>query len=442
MVTLQPGTQVDRYIVEDVLGKGTTGCVYRARDTRLGRRVAIKVLSPELSQSAQGAEAAARLRREAYAIAALEHPNAVQVFDFGESFAGPYIAMELIDGNSLRVWLGAPEVSTALKLRWLADAARALGAAHRAGIIHRDVKPDNILVRNDGMVKVLDFGIAQGGGDPQTLRRLTVEGRIVGTPAYMSPEQLFDRPLDGRSDQFSLGITAYELLSGGLPWSGVESVPDLMVKIVSQEIRDIPDPVGDLPPVVKMALLRTLKKNAAERFPTMEELVQVLDPWTAGAQAPAAAARQVVSYRSSPPPAHPSPRPHAPSYPPAQAVHHPRAASRSAVHASSPPGPPGPPGQPGQRGSAASYPSSPPPATAGAHGGREGSEARGASRSSKAPPSSAAPGETRSLRRLVIGFSLGAAATVALALALLSRYAPPTPAIDTATPASTGSAEP
>jgi serine/threonine-protein kinase len=298
---LQPGDTFDRYVIEDVLGQGAMGCVYRASDPKLQRRVALKVLAPDPDTGAaamEAAEAAHRMRREALASAQIDHANAVQVYDVGEHDGCPFIAMELIIGKTLRTYLGAPEVPWTMKLRWMLDTARALGAAHRAGLVHRDVKPDNVMVREDGAIKVLDFGVVRAVREDATTAdksapawtKLTVDGRILGTPAYMAPEQLNATPLDGRADQFSWGVMAYELFVGALPWDAAK-LTALFVAILTQEVKDLPGPAGSaLPTGVRAAILRTLKKDPAERFATMEDLIAALEPYIAPQPAPSSQA--------------------------------------------------------------------------------------------------------------------------------------------------------
>jgi serine/threonine-protein kinase len=194
------------------------GSVYEARDTLLERNVALKVLRPpdEVGDAdSERAESIARLVREARAAAALVHPNIVTVYDVGELSGGDgqeplcFIAMELVEGRSLREYVGKADVPLATRVGWLADVARALAFAHQQGIIHRDVKPDNVMIRHDGVVKVLDFGVARRtpSAAPHAASEvpptLTGEGRIVGTLSYMAPEQMRGSVLDGRADQFS-----------------------------------------------------------------------------------------------------------------------------------------------------------------------------------------------------------------------------------------------
>jgi serine/threonine protein kinase len=155
---LKPGDTFERYTIDAAIGQGGMGCVYRAHDSRLDRRVALKVISE--GAAARG-DADARLLREARAAAALDHPNAVSIFDVGELDGSPYIVMELVSGRTLREAVGDASTPVATRAAWLGDVARALAAAHRRGLVHRDVKPENVMVRDDGVVKVLDFGIAR-----------------------------------------------------------------------------------------------------------------------------------------------------------------------------------------------------------------------------------------------------------------------------------------
>ncbi len=235
---LNPGDTFERYTIEALIGQGGMGCVYRAHDPRLGRRVALKVISEGFTSS----DASARLVREARAAAALDHPNAVAIFDVGELAGAPYIVMELVEGRTLRRAVGDATAPIPTRVAQLADVARALAGAHKRGLIHRDIKPENVMVRDDGMVKVLDFGIARRAGgsvDPEgstqapALTTLTAEGLKLGTPVYMAPEQIRGDALDGRADQFAWGVLAYELLAGRLPWRGAGDALAVMASVLT-----------------------------------------------------------------------------------------------------------------------------------------------------------------------------------------------------------------
>jgi serine/threonine protein kinase/ABC-type branched-subunit amino acid transport system substrate-binding protein len=296
-VLLEPGDILDRYVIEACLGAGGMGEVYRARDTRLQRSVALKILHEEadpekpVSGGRPSTGGAARMLREARAAAALDHPNVVAVFDVGQIEApgklqgATYLAMELIKGSSLRHYVRDPRVPMDERVRWLIDIARALAAAHREALVHRDIKPENVMIRNDGQVKVLDFGIARrthGHFDAtksteEAIAATTGDGSAaVGTPLYMAPEQLRAEPLDGRADQFGWGIVAYELLSGAPPWSRNGGSVALLAQILSKPPRPLEEVAPSVPPHIAAAVTRALKKDREERFPSMDALIEAM----------------------------------------------------------------------------------------------------------------------------------------------------------------------
>jgi tetratricopeptide (TPR) repeat protein len=285
-VPLGPGDHIDRFILEALVGQGGMGSVYRARDPKLQRRVALKILRVEPDDPDRASEGTARLLREARAAAALEHPNAVAIYDVGELDGRPYIAMELVEGKNLRAYVGDPSVPVGDRLRWLLDVARALAAAHRRGLVHRDVKPENVMVRTDGVVKVLDFGIARrhsvaidptGGTTPEGLSTITQEGTVVGTPLYMAPEQLRGDALDGRADQFAWGVMAYELLSGRLPWKFERDAFRLVAAILTSAPEPLDRHAPGVPGAVASAVERAIAKEPQARFASMEELVATVE---------------------------------------------------------------------------------------------------------------------------------------------------------------------
>jgi len=301
---LKPGSSFERYTIDALIGQGGMGCVYRAHDPRLERSVALKVIS----DGGVSPETTGRLLREARSAAALDHPNAVAIFDVGEADGTPYIVMELVDGQTLRGAVGQATITPEIKLGWLIDVARALAAAHRKGLVHRDVKPENVMVRGDGVVKVLDFGIARrtaGEVDPtaatsQALPTLTAEGARLGTPLYMAPEQIRGDALDGRADQFSWSVLAYELLAGKLPWRGGSDALAVAASILTDEPSGSPLDQARVPPRVKAVVLRALSKRPADRFASMDDVVRALEAAARGEDAPAA--------RSAPPPRVPGPQ--------------------------------------------------------------------------------------------------------------------------------------
>jgi len=283
---LTPGSQLDRYTVESVIGEGGMGRVVRAFDTRLHRRVALKVLHIIDAHDAAGAVSSAL--REARAAAAIAHPNATAVYDADEVDGVPYIVMEFVPGTSLRQIIQGPMPPLTLRMRWLVDIAGALAAAHQVGIVHRDVKPENVMVREDGLVKVLDFGVARRTvAGNKTHDSVTGEhtstpdsaGRLVGTPAYMPPEQIRGEPIDGRADQFAWGVVAYELLTGRLPWKTAREFLGYIAAVLTEK----PDPprqlAPEIPPAVEAAILRALAKNPANRFPSIGAAAAELLPF-------------------------------------------------------------------------------------------------------------------------------------------------------------------
>ena len=293
-VRLRRGDAIAHFVIEGLLGRGGMGQVYRAHDTRLERFVALKLIGGAGTTLPSSAEGTARVWREARAAAAFNHPNAVSVYEIGETHGHVWIAMEIVDGAPMRRHVVDRSIPWETRLEWMLDAARALGAAHAAGLVHRDVKPENLMVRADGVVKVLDFGIARKTGDrgaalaatmPISLASipalsssldatLTAEGIVVGTPFYIAPEQaLSGEAIDGRADQFAWGVTAYELFSGQLPWGS-----DLGRAMRSVVDGEPPRPLRELAPEVPLpiaaAIERTLRRAPADRFPSMEALIE------------------------------------------------------------------------------------------------------------------------------------------------------------------------
>lgn len=252
-----------RYQVEKELGKGAMGIVYLGRDPKIGRTVAIKTMSLSLEfESDELNDVKSRFFREAETAGRLSHPNIVQIFDAGEEHSLAYIAMEYVNGidlsrnakpNSL---LPPRDI-----LKYISDAADALEYAHSNGVIHRDIKPANMmLVPELQTIKLMDFGIARLADSTKTKT-----GMVLGTPSYMSPEQLSGKPIDGRSDLFSLGVTMYQLLTGTLPFQA-ESMATLMFKIANEPHKPACAVRPDLPPQVDVILNRALHKNAESRY--------------------------------------------------------------------------------------------------------------------------------------------------------------------------------
>ena len=253
-----------RYVIKRKLGSGGMAVVYLAEDQELGRPVALKLLDDRHASDEQFVE---RFRREAQSAAGLNHPNIVSIFDRGHAAGTYYIAMEYLDGRTLKELLvrnGPTPVPIAI------DYARqilgALSFAHRNGIVHRDIKPHNIIVGSDGRLKVTDFGIARSGAS-----QMTEAGSIVGTAQYLSPEQARGAPVDPRSDLYSLGIVLYEMLTGSVPFTG-----DTPVEIAMKHLSQVPEPPSTLRPEVPHDLdavvMRSLAKAPEQRYDSAEEM--------------------------------------------------------------------------------------------------------------------------------------------------------------------------
>lgn len=271
---LAPGTKLGRYVIEETLGMGGMGVVYSARDPDLDRDIAIKVLRPEFVRAHP--DAAKRIAREAQAMARIAHPNVVSVFDVGTVDGQVFVAMERITGKSLRAWLADERRTVAETLEVFIAAGRGLIAAHDAGIVHRDFKPDNVLVGSDGRARVTDFGLAHGtseaeeldGGSENTTRP------IAGTPAYMAPEQHAGGNADPRSDQFGFAVALYEALYGARPFAG-KSREELADSVFRGRVE--PAPAGTrVPASLRAILLRGFSVTPGDRYPTLAELLKAL----------------------------------------------------------------------------------------------------------------------------------------------------------------------
>src|SRR5580693_1342502 len=255
-----------RYELTHLIARGGMAQVYRAMDRQLERPVALKVLFPELSVDKTFVE---RFRREAQAAANLSHPNIVPVFDWGEDDGVYFIVMEYVDGRSLSAVLRDPQKLPPNQIAQIgAGVAAALAFAHRHGVIHRDVKPGNILITPDGEVKVTDFGIARA---MNTEESLTQTGAVMGTAAYFSPEQAEGKTVDARSDIYSLGVVLYEMAVGRPPFTG-----DSPVAVASKHVRDIPPLPRDLndtvPPDLEAVVMKAMAKSPDMRYSSAEEL--------------------------------------------------------------------------------------------------------------------------------------------------------------------------
>ena len=257
-MALPGGTRLGPYEILTELGAGGMGQVYRARDTRLGRHVAIKVLPPGTAADSASRE---RFEREARTVSALSHPNVCPLFDVGEQDGTSYLVMECLDGESLASLLGREALSLDRVLGIASQIAGGLAHAHAAGVIHRDLKPGNVMVLPDGTVKILDFGLARKlvGDSDLTVANLSEAGVIAGTVAYMSPEQTLGSPIDHRSDIFSLGVVIYEMLTGRRPFDGPSAFA-MMQRVVNE----MPTPADDGRPWVPAAVARFVERMMAK----------------------------------------------------------------------------------------------------------------------------------------------------------------------------------
>ena len=261
-------TQVGKYRVLEQVGEGAMGVVYRALDPVLNRPVAIKVMSDAL---ARDDDLRSRFLREAQAAGSLQHPNVVTIYDFGEMEGHLYIAMEFVVGDDLEEMLRRNALlSVVEKIDLLIDVLGGLGYAHKRGIIHRDIKPANIRVDEEGRARIMDFGIAHLQSS-----KLTRTGLMVGTPAYMAPEQITGGTVSPATDLFSVGAVMYELLTGNRPFEA-ESLQSVFYHIVTTPPPDIMTVVPELPPVLNQIVMRALAKEPAERYSSALEMANAL----------------------------------------------------------------------------------------------------------------------------------------------------------------------
>jgi serine/threonine protein kinase/DNA-binding CsgD family transcriptional regulator len=259
------GTKLlNRYEIIEHIGDGATATVYRGRDTSLGRMVALKVLLPHVRDNTRE-----RFFQEAMAAAQLNHPNIMAIYDRGEDGGRHFLVVEYVDGDPLSAYIpSSPDMVVQLG----AQIARALDYAHERDIIHRDIKPANIMVTPEGQVKIMDLGLAL----PREAKRVTAPGMVIGTPAYISPEQAQGKELDRRTDIYSLGIVLYEMATGQLPFNA-----DDITALLLQHVRQQPPPprlvVADLPVAMERVILKTLEKQATRRFQSGRNLAEALE---------------------------------------------------------------------------------------------------------------------------------------------------------------------
>ncbi len=283
-MSVQPGNQVGPYRILERLGAGGMGEVYRARDTRLERDVALKLISPDKTADPESKK---RFVQEARAASSLNHPGIVTIYDIGSEKDLDYIAMELVHGSTLDELIPRQGLRLTLALRYAIAIADALAAAHAAGIVHRDLKPGNVMVGEDGRVKLLDFGLAKlvtqgplgeldGGGTVSNSRPRTAQGAILGTVSYMAPEQAEGKSVDARSDIFTFGAILYEMITGARAFKS-----DTTLSTLSAILKDDPKRIGslveDVPPELERIISRCLKKDPERRWQGMRDVKVALE---------------------------------------------------------------------------------------------------------------------------------------------------------------------
>ena len=282
-------THAGRYQIVAELGRGSMGVVYQGFDPVIGRTVAIKTMLIEGLSSSEFQEYKARFQREAQAAGILAHPNIVTVYDFGEDAGVLYLAMEYLEGKSLQDLVEAQNilpVETIVPV--FEQVCSALDHAHKNNIVHRDIKPANIMILNSGLVKVTDFGIAK-----IMSMGMTQAGQILGTPNYMSPEQVKGRKVDGRSDIFALGVILYELVTGEKPFGG-QNITTVIYKIINENPIPPRELDSTIHPGLSFVISKALAKNADERFQTCRELAESLKNYRNLGTEPAPSATVVI----------------------------------------------------------------------------------------------------------------------------------------------------
>ncbi len=275
-MTIVAGSRLGVYEISALLGAGGMGEVYRAKDTRLDREVAIKVLPADF---ATDADRLRRFEQEARATSALNHPNILTVYDIGTHEGQPYIVAELLEGEELRAQMEDGAIAPKKAIEYAQQIASGLAAAHAKGITHRDLKPENLFVTKDERVKILDFGLAKlrpqpaisAGSEVQTQKKITDPGTVMGTVGYMSPEQVRGQDVDHRSDIFSFGLILYEMLSGQRPFTG-ESMADVMSAILKEEPPELSESNAKISPALDRIVRRCLEKKPERRFQSASDL--------------------------------------------------------------------------------------------------------------------------------------------------------------------------
>lgn len=276
-MNLEPGSLLGPYELDSLIAKGGMGEVYRAVDTRLNRKVALKVLTPSFTTDA---DRLARFTQEARTTALLNHPNIVVVYDVGSHDGMPFVVSELLHGQTLRARMKDGALSVRVALAYALEIANGLGAAHYLGVVHRDLKPENIFITQDGRVKILDFGLAKCRNETLGFPQLdpsksTRPGTLLGTVGYMSPEQVRGAATDHRSDIFSLGVILHEMISGRPPFHG-DSAVETLHAILKEDPPVLPQRSGAIQTDLDHVVRHCLEKDADARFQSARDLAFVL----------------------------------------------------------------------------------------------------------------------------------------------------------------------
>ncbi|MGA8808875.1 MAG: serine/threonine-protein kinase, partial [Thermoanaerobaculia bacterium] len=277
-MTISSGTKLGSFVIVSRIGAGGMGEVWRAKDAKIGRDVAIKVLPASLVADADRLQ---RFEQEARAAGTLNHPNLVTIYELGTHDGAPFIAMELLEGETLRDKLDRGAIPARKSIDYAVQIANGLAAAHEKGIVHRDLKPENIFTMPDGRIKILDFGLAKltapaDAPDDATAKRGTAPGTVMGTAGYMSPEQVLALEVDHRSDIFSFGAILYEMLSGHRAFRRDSSV-ETMNAILKEDPPELSVSGAQVSPAIDRIIRRCLEKNRTERIQNARDLAFALD---------------------------------------------------------------------------------------------------------------------------------------------------------------------
>src|SRR5688572_18156126 len=295
-MTLAPGTRLGNYEIIAAVGAGGMGEVYRSRDPRLNRDVAIKVLSPQL---ANDPAAVGRFEREAMSVARLSHPNILSIFEFVHQNGSAFVVTEFVEGETLRARLDSGPLAARRAVSYALQIARGVAAAHARGIVHRDLKPENVMITRDDRVKILDFGLAKPVETTAMNKTLatgvaTAAGVVLGTFGYMAPEQVRGLEVDHRADMFAFGAVLYEMLSGARAFKG-ETAADTMSAILSKDPPELDTARLSIAPGLDRIVRRCLEKSPDLRFQSANDLAFALETLTSGSTSSAAASVAAVA---------------------------------------------------------------------------------------------------------------------------------------------------